>query len=163
MANEALIAVHAVAAGYTLLFGAFQLLRKKGGPLHRVIGRIWVAAIYIVAITSFWVRTLNGGFSWLHALSVLTLLTVTMGLVAAIRGSIPSHKAFMMGSYFGVLGAFIGVIAVPGRRLPQMAVHDLPLLILWLAALILTAGCTVAGTARLASTAGERIEIRRTS
>lgn len=147
---DVLIAVHAVAAGYALLFGAFQLLRtKKGGALHRIIGRVWVAAIYVVVLTSFGVRTLNGGFSWLHGLSALTFITVTIGLAAAMKGNIHSHKAFMLGSYFGILGAFIGVIAVPERRIPQMAVHDLPLLTLWLAALVLTAGFTVAGAARL--------------
>jgi uncharacterized membrane protein len=155
--TEALIAVHAAAAGYALLFGAFQLLRgTKGGALHHVIGRVWVAAIYAVVLTSFGVRTLNGGFSWLHGLSVLTFITVTVGLVAAMKGNIPSHKAFMLGSYFGVLGAFIGVIAVPERRIPQMALHDLPLLMLWLAALVLTAACTIVGTARLTRPAARK-------
>jgi uncharacterized membrane protein len=62
---------------------------------------------------------LTGGFSWLHALSVLTFATVTIGLVAAAKRNILSHAAFMRGSYFGILGAFIGVVAVPERRLPR--------------------------------------------
>ncbi|MET1087188.1 MAG: DUF2306 domain-containing protein [Arthrobacter sp.] len=152
MADPVLITVHAAAAGYALLLGAFQLLRRtKGGALHRVIGRTWVAAMLIVVGTSFGIRTLSDGFSWLHALSVLTIVTVTAGVVAAFRRNIPSHRAFMRGSYFGILGAFIGVLAVPERRIPQMAVHDLPLLLLWIGALVLTAGFTVAGAARLAS------------
>ena len=61
----------------------------------------------------------------------------------------------MSGSYFGLLGAFIGVIAVPGRRLPQMAIHDLPGLVIWTAALALTAYLTIAGLSQLRkSTAG---------
>jgi hypothetical protein len=55
----------------------------------------------------------------------------------------------MTGSYFGLVGAFIGVVAVPGRRLPQMAIHDLAGLSLWVAALVLTAGLTVAGLMQL--------------
>nr|WP_253185289.1 DUF2306 domain-containing protein [Pseudarthrobacter chlorophenolicus] len=90
------------------------------------MGRVWVAAIYVVVLTSFGIRTLNGGFSWLHGLSILTFITVTVGLAAAMKRNIPPHKSFMLGSYFGVLGAFIGVIAVPERRIPQMALHDLP-------------------------------------
>lgn len=157
MADPVLITVHAAAAGYSLLFGAFQLLRRtKGGALHRVIGRAWVAAMLVVIATSFGIRTLSDGFSWLHALSVLTFVTVTAGIVAAVRRNIPSHRAFMRGSYFGLLGAFIGVLAVPERRIPQMAVHDWPLLLLWAGALVLTAGFTISGAARLASSGPRR-------
>lgn len=131
-----IIAIHAVTASFALLFGAFQLLRKrKGGALHKVIGRIWVGAMYMVIFTSFGIQTLNGGFSWLHGLSLLTLVTVTVGLWAAVTKRIDSHKAFMRGSYFGILGAFVGVIAVPSRRIPQLATHDLPTLIMWVAAI----------------------------
>jgi uncharacterized membrane protein len=145
-----LIAVHAVAAAYSILFGAIQLLRRsKGGAVHRVIGRIWAAAMYVVILTSFGIRTLNGGFTWLHALSVFTLLTVSIGLWAARTGRIPAHRSYMTGSYFGVLGAFIGVVAVPDRRIPQLAINDLPGLAVWAACIVLTAGFAVAGTGLL--------------
>ena len=118
-----IITIHAVAASFSLLFGAFQLLRKRNGnTLHKVIGRIWVLTMYVVIFTSLGIQTLNGGFSWLHGLSLLTLVTV--GLWAAITRRIESHKAFMRGSYFGILGAFIGVIAVPSRRIPQLPSSD---------------------------------------
>lgn len=144
-----LITVHAVSASFALLFGAYQLLRKKKGDRkHRVIGYIWVFSMYAVVITSFWIRTLNGGFTWLHALSILTFITITIGLVAAIQGNIKSHKAFMQGSYYGVLGAFIGVIAVPTRRIPQMALFDLPTLIAWISAIVLVA-LTILGVVNL--------------
>lgn len=141
-----LIVVHAVAASYSLLFGAFQLLRRtKGGKLHKVIGRIWVAAMYLVCFTSFGIQTLNGGFSWLHGLSILTIITVSIGLWAAIKRKIPAHKSFMTGSYFGILGAFVGVIAVPSRRIPSMAVENPLALALWMSILALTAAFTVIG------------------
>jgi uncharacterized membrane protein len=145
-----LIAVHAVAAAYSILFGAFQLLRRtKGGSVHRVVGRIWVAAMYVVILTSFGIRTLNGGFTWLHALSVFTLCTVSIGLWAARTGRIPAHRSYMTGSYFGVLGAFIGVVVVPDRRIPQLAINDLPGLAVWVACIVLTAGFAAAGTGLL--------------
>jgi uncharacterized membrane protein len=46
--------------------------------------------MYVVIATSFGVRTLTGGFSWLHALSVLTFITVTVGPVAAVKRNIPA-------------------------------------------------------------------------
>ncbi|MEQ4568216.1 DUF2306 domain-containing protein [Paenarthrobacter sp. CAP02] len=145
-----LIALHAIAAGYSLIFGAVNLLRRnKGSVAHRILGRIWAVAMYVVVLTSFGIRTIDGGFNWLHALSVLTFCTLTVGLWSVRKGNIRAHQRFMTGSYFGLVGAFIGVVAVPDRRLPQMAVHDLAALTLWAGALALTAGLTVAGLLQL--------------
>lgn len=141
-----LIVVHAVAASYSILFGAFQLLRKtKGGIVHKIIGRIWVTAMYLVCFTSFGIQTLNGGFSWLHGLSLLTIFTVSIGLWSAIKRKIQAHKSFMTGSYLGILGAFVGVIAVPSRRIPSMAVESPMGLALWVAILVFTAVFTIIG------------------
>ncbi|WP_091465603.1 DUF2306 domain-containing protein [Paenarthrobacter nitroguajacolicus] len=145
-----LISLHAIAAGYALIFGAVNLLRRnKGSAAHKILGRIWAVAMYVVVLTSFGIRTIDGGFNWLHALSVLTFCTLTMGLWSVRRDNIRAHQRFMTGSYFGLIGAFIGVVAVPDRRLPQMAIHDLAGLTLWVAALALTAGLTVAGLMQL--------------
>lgn len=145
-----LIALHAIAAGYALIFGAVNLLRRnKGSAAHKILGRIWAVAMYIVVLTSFGIRTIDGGFNWLHALSILTFCTLTTGLWCVRRGNIRAHQRFMSGSYFGLVGAFIGVVAVPDRRLPQMAIHDLAGLTLWVAAVALTAGLTVAGLLQL--------------
>ena len=140
-----LIAAHAISASLALIFGAHQLLKRGGGRTHRVIGYVWIVSMYLVCLTSFGIQTLSGGFGWLHALSLFTILTVTMGLVAAVKRNIKSHKAFMRGSYFGLLGAFIGVVAVPSRRIPEMAVADPAGLMLWIEILLVAAGFTVYG------------------
>ena len=85
-----------------------------------------------------------------HAVvSVFTFFTVSIGLWAARTGRVAAHRSYMTGSYFGILGAFVGVVAVPDRRIPQMAVNDLPGLVVWAACILLTAGFAVAGTALL--------------
>lgn len=145
-----LIAIHALAASFALLFGAFQLFRKKGGKSHKILGRIWVLAMYTVIFTSFGITTLNGGFSWLHGLSLLTFVTVSIGLYAVLKGNISSHRAFMQGSYFGLLGAFIGVIAVPSRRIPQMAIYDTSAFI-FITAMIIVISFAVMGLTELLS------------
>ncbi|WP_284982325.1 hypothetical protein [Arthrobacter sp. efr-133-TYG-118] len=55
----------------------------------------------------------------------------------------------MRGSYFGLPGAFVGVVVVPTRRIPAMAVHDLPGLLIWVLLLVLTASLAIAGLRRL--------------
>ena len=146
----AVIFIHAVCASFAILFGAFQLLRKtKGGKLHKVIGRLWVLCMYVVTISSFAIQNLNGGFSWLHALSIFTFITVTVGIVAAVRHNIKAHKGFMTGSYFGILGATIGVIAVPTRRIPQLAVHEPLLLFFWASVIVAMTAFVIVGSHHL--------------
>lgn len=148
-----LISLHALAASYALIFGAVNLLRQtKGGNVHRIIGRIWAVAMYVVVLTSFGIRTIDGGFNWLHALSVLTFCTLTAGLWAIHKRNIRAHRSFMTGSYFGLIGAFVGVLVVPSRRIPQLAIHELPLLGLLVLVLVGTAALTVIGAAQLHKT-----------
>lgn len=145
-----LISLHAIAASYSLIFGAVNLLsRPKGGRVHRIVGRIWVVSMYVVVLTSFGIRTIDGGFNWLHALSLLTFCTLTAGLLAIRTGNIKAHRGFMTGSYLGLLGAFVGVLAVPSRRIPQLAIHELPFLGLLILVLLGTAALTITSIARI--------------
>ena len=58
----------------------------------------------------------------------------------------------MTGSYFGLIGAFVGVLAVPSRRIPQLAIHELPLPGVLILVLLGTAALTVIGIAQLGKT-----------
>jgi uncharacterized membrane protein len=136
-----------------LIFGAVNLLRRtKGGSVHRILGRIWAVSMYVVVLTSFGIRTIDGGFNWLHTLSVLTFFTLTAGLWAIWKRNIRAHRSFMTGCYLGLIGAFVGVLAVPSRRIPQLATHEFPLLALWVLVLLGTAALTVFGIAQLRKT-----------
>lgn len=141
-----LIIIHAVTASLSLLLGAFQLLRpKKGDRFHRMVGRTWAVCMYTVCVSSFFIQGVEDGFSWLHALSLFTIMTVSLGLYSAIKGNIAAHKANMIGSYFGSVGAFVGVIAVPTRRIPQLAVHQTPLFFLFISLLVVSAAMFICG------------------
>jgi uncharacterized membrane protein len=120
-----LIAAHASGATLALALGAVVVLRRrKGDVLHRRLGRVWVVAMYWTVISSFWVRKLNPGhLSWIHGLSAFTFITLTVAVWAALTHRVDLHKGFVLGSYFGLLGAFLGAVAVPQRLVPQLAVH----------------------------------------
>lgn len=121
-----LIATHAAAATTALLLGGYQLARRvKGDPVHRRVGWLWVAAMTFVATSSFAIREVrHGQLSWLHLLSVVTLVSLILGIVRIRRGNIAGHRAAMRGSYYGLLGAAIGAAVVPDRRIPTLAVTD---------------------------------------
>lgn len=120
-----LIPAHAVVATIALMLGARNLLvRRKGDRSHRIIGRIWMVAMYVTVISSFAIRELRPGhFSWIHGLSIFTFITLTIALWAARTGRVRWHRGFVTGSYFGLVGAFIGAVVVPVRYIPQQVAH----------------------------------------
>ena len=98
-----LLAMHAFAASVALPLGAWQLFRPaKGDHQHRLIGRTWVGLMLYVSFTSFWIKELNPGeFSLIHILSVVTIITVSLGITAAWRGNIESPRGILIGSWIG--------------------------------------------------------------
>ena len=120
-----LIAAHAAGATLAVLLGGYNLwLSHKGDLLHRRIGRIWFVTMYWVAFSSFGIKRLTPGhFSWIHILSLWTIVSLTVALWAAATHRIDSHKYWVAGSYFGLLGAGIAAVAFPVRLVPQTAMH----------------------------------------
>jgi uncharacterized membrane protein len=118
-----LLVSHVITALFVLAIGPFQILRRRRDRIHRTMGYLWVAAMYYVCFSSFWIVS-DGHFSWLHGLSAFTIVTVTLGLVSAIRGNVPSHLGNMIGSYIGIAVAFIFAVTVPGRAVPHLIAED---------------------------------------
>ena len=120
-----LLASHVVAALFVLAIGPMQILRHRRDRIHRTMGHLWVAAMYYVCFSSFSIVS-DGHFSWLHGLSAFTIVTVTLGLVSAVRRNIPAHRGNMIGSYIGIAVAFGFAVSVPGRAIPRLLAEDLP-------------------------------------
>jgi uncharacterized membrane protein len=140
------IVSHATCATVSLILGAFNLLyERKGSRVHKTIGYIWTLCMYWTIISSFWIREINHGkFSLIHFLSVFTFFSLTMGIYAAKKHNIKAHKGFMRGSYFGLLGAFVGALVVPVRTIPQFA-SQYPILLLLIVGMILVTVGTIIG------------------
>ena len=92
------IQLHVVAAFGALLIGTVQLVGVKGTGMHRVLGYAWVLLMLAVAISSFWINTIQHwrGFSFIHVLSIVTLITVPLATYAAHRGNIRRHRIAMV-------------------------------------------------------------------
>jgi uncharacterized membrane protein len=121
-----LVAAHAFAAALAVPLGGYQLLRRRRGDArHRRVGYVWVVSMLYVSITSFWIRDLrHGQLSLLHILSVVTLVSVILGIVAARRHDVRRHRANLRGAWFGLVGAMIGALAVPDRLLPRFVLGE---------------------------------------
>lgn len=113
-----MIALHLAAALLSLALGSALLLRRKGTPSHRWIGRAWVGLMAATALSSFWILEIRdgAGLSVIHLLSAGTLASLALAMRAIRRGNVRAHKAFMVGTFLGLAGAGLGALA-PGRTL----------------------------------------------
>lgn len=121
-------AIHLVLALVAAALGPFALRSRKGGPVHRTVGRVWVVAMAGAAVAAIFVRSTSAlpswhGFSPIHALVVLTLLGLGQALLAVARGDIAGHRSAMRRTYFGAcLGAGVFTL-LPGRYLGDLLWH----------------------------------------
>lgn len=104
-----------LAAGLTAIgLGGYQLAAAKGTPRHRALGRVYIAAMVVTCLSAFGLFRLTGQFNGLHGLAVISLITVTVGVLAARRGTqaaMRTHALCMAFSYVGLLAAAASQIA----------------------------------------------------
>ena len=95
----------------------FMLLRKRGDRPHRVLGWTWATALFLTAAISFEVRVINpGGFSFIHLLSLLTIVQVPLIVFYARRHDWKRHRTAVRGMVTGAL-LVAGFFTFPFGRL----------------------------------------------
>jgi len=113
------ILVHTYAAFAALALGAGVFLARKGTLAHRLAGRGWILLMVVTAVSAFWIKT-SGSFSWIHGLSVLTLLGLAGAVYFAITRQIKRHRRVVITVYTSGL-----VIAGLFTLLPQRLIGKL--------------------------------------
>lgn len=117
---SASIQIHLALALLALGLGTTVIFLKKGTPKHKTIGMIWSAVMYGTALSSFAVTSLlPGHFSPIHILSLVTLATLPLAILARRRGDIKGHARIMLANYAGLVIAGMFTL-IPGRLLGQV-------------------------------------------
>jgi uncharacterized membrane protein len=109
------LVVHLATVLPALPLGAYILFKPKGGALHRFLGRAWAALMMITAISSFWLQE-GGTLSFIHIFSVVTIVSVPLGVFWIRRGDVVRHRRAMTNTYLGLIVAGLFAFA-PGRVL----------------------------------------------
>ena len=94
-----------------------MLLRRRGDRPHRFLGTIWVVSMFATALLSFNIRGINhGGFSPIHLLSILTVVTAPLLWWSARTHRVAAHRRSVR---FMVTGALLvaGFFTFPFDRL----------------------------------------------
>lgn len=115
-----LVQLHILAALAALLLGSWQLLLPKGGTAHRLRGRLWVALMAGLALSSFGITGVDQRYSWIHGISGAVLVMLPMAWLHARRGRIAAHRRTMLGLFWGALIVTGAFTLMPGRLLHQV-------------------------------------------
>lgn len=101
-----------------LALGAITLILAlpKGQAAHRWLGRMAAGALVLSALTSFGIQA-RGHVSWLHILSVVTLVNVGWAVWAIRQGRVAAHQRAMLAGAGGLFIAGLFATFAPGRYL----------------------------------------------
>lgn len=111
------IQIHVAAVLPASILGAYILLNRKGTPMHRLLGKIWMVLMAITALSSFFIHQINlfHGFSPIHLLSLFVLVSIWKAISSARAHNIRAHKASVVGMYVGGIVIAGGFTFLPGR------------------------------------------------
>ncbi|MBY0298227.1 MAG: DUF2306 domain-containing protein [Methylobacterium sp.] len=117
LAASPVIQLHVAAAVGALVLGLAQFAIRRGTPRHRLVGRLWVGLMAAVALTSFGISGLRqvGPFSWIHGLSVATLVLLWLAVRYARTRRVAAHRWAMIGLFAGGLVITGLFTLLPGR------------------------------------------------
>jgi len=115
---QPIVVLHLAFAVAALALGVVVLARRKGTRSHKILGRTWALLMAAVALSSFLIFEIRHGVgpSFVHLLSVWTLISLACAIYFIRRGNVRAHKGFMIGTFLGLAGAGAGALA-PGRVL----------------------------------------------
>lgn len=118
----ALTYIHLATVVPCLLIGGWLLLRRKGTPQHKRLGRVYATLMLATGAVTLAMPALVGPtvlnhFGIIHLFSVLALVSIPVAVVAIRVGNVRTHRGTMLGLYLGgilIAGAFA---LAPGRLL----------------------------------------------
>ena len=116
------IPIHAVAAMAAVILGGLQFYMKKGGILHKLIGRTWIGLMIVVSVSSFFIHKIElwGAYSPIHLLSVWTIFSLGLAIYYVRVGNIKRHRQVMIALY-GLALLLTGLFTLmPGRVMHQI-------------------------------------------
>jgi len=120
------IQLHVAAAILSIALLPLNLFRKRRDRVHKVTGYVWVTAMLITAVSSFWINGIRlvGPFSPIHLLSVLVIFNVIWAIVEVRRRNIARHETILKGTAFWSLGVAGLFTLLPGRMMGEVIFGD---------------------------------------
>jgi uncharacterized membrane protein len=110
--------IHLATVTTAFVIGTWMIVRPKGTPPHKALGRVFIVLIVATAGSTFWIHSINrDGFSPLHLLALYVLIAAPYAWWHARRGNIARHRYAMISLYVGGLWIAGLPTLLPGRLL----------------------------------------------
>ena len=134
------VQIHVVAALVSIALIPPVLWRVRRDGWHKKLGYVWICAMVVTAISSFWISGIGvfGRFSPLHLLAVLSLVTMGVAIYWAIKRNIHAHQRALRNLSTYGLGIPSVLNFLPGRTFSNAFFADAPLLGLVLASVVMS-------------------------
>ncbi len=114
---------HGIAGACALLLGPMQFsdrLRKKYAKLHRVVGRFYIAGVFVAGPLGFYIQFFQERFGATRSFSIagavdaaLWMTTTAIALLFILRGNVNLHRQWITRS-FAVAIVFLEVRVIGG-------------------------------------------------
>jgi uncharacterized membrane protein len=115
------VQLHVLSVTVAFFAGLIIFLLPKGTGFHRLLGWTFVIAMIGAAATSvMMIADFNTGVNFLHIFTVVTAVSLTLGLAAIRRGDVRGHAYNMVGLYIGALLVAGSFSFIPGRLMWRM-------------------------------------------
>lgn len=111
------IQIHVASVLPAAMIGPYLFWARKGAPLHRLLGKVWLGLMIAAAASSFFIHQINTfmGFSPIHLISVYVLVGAWLAYRSARRHRIKAHKRQVLGLYLGGIVGAGAFTLLPGR------------------------------------------------
>ena len=104
--RNAAIVIHVGTVLPCVPLGLYLLLAPKGTPLHKQLGKLWVALMVVTATATLFIHD-GMQFSWIHIFVPLTYRASWLIVAKARKGDIKGHRN-------EIVGLFLGALMIPG-------------------------------------------------
>jgi uncharacterized membrane protein len=115
------VQIHVATVLPAFALGTWQIFAsRKGAPLHRAVGYLYLVLMTVTAITTLWVHQIMPqspfyGLSPIHLLIPLVLFGVASALYGAWTHNIVMHRSAMIGVYVGAILIAGSLTLLPNR------------------------------------------------
>ena len=114
-------AIHTVLAMLGIVVGLVQLVRPKGGSIHRALGYAFVYAMLIADGTAMLVFQFTGRFNILHIGAIVNLLCIVLAIVPVLRS--PRRSNWKNQHYYWMSWSYVGLLAAAATELVVRTSH----------------------------------------
>jgi len=116
------IQIHVAAVIPAAILGPYMFWARKGTPVHKLLGKVWLGLMVVAALSSFFIHTIDLllGLSPIHLLSAYVLYGSWKAIAAARAHRIREHRLNVVGMYAGGIILAGGFTLLPGRLMHEI-------------------------------------------